>query len=342
MNRHLFFSLLFCVFFSMTLSAQELNMQKHLPYVTDTLWAYKLPYTELNDSSKNCMWDVSRLSLDSATIIDICYFAPNVTNVATIGMYRERSNYYYNVKNDTLWMTGYESSQVTMHFDTSLPIISFPFAYGDSISWDFEGSGQYCHTMPIRIKGLLKIKADAIGELALPGVLIDSVLRIHTQVKYKEKSEKHYLAQEDSYQWYSPYCRYPLLETRKVQTFNGKDTILFATTYYYPQEQENLPTPSNINKQENVWAKDSLISNVAYLPNPVYSDLYVHFSLARDAQVFVSLHYNGGTTTYQTPLQQKTSGEYTIHVPTAGLPIGNYVVYIHADDMVVSGNIIKL
>lgn len=328
--------------FSGLVSAQVLTKVHHLPLTNDSLYAYKLPHIEMNDSGKNGIWDVSHLSLDSATIVDICYFAPTKTNTTSIGMHRERSNYYYNIMNDTLWMTGYESSQMTMRFDNSIPVVSFPFTYGNSISRAFEGSGQYCHTLPVRINGLLEIKADAVGSLVLPGMTIDSVLRVHTQIKYKDKSEKHYLVQEDSYQWYSLYCRYPLLETKKVQSFNGNDTILFAATYYYPQEQENIPYRKNIiTKAESIKA-DSLVSNIHFMPNPVFSDVQIKYSLVHSARVYISLHYNGGLTTYQTPINQEQAGNHSVSVNMSGMPTGSYVVYIHADNIVASGSLLKL
>lgn len=87
---------------------------------------------------------------------------------------------------------------------------------------------------------------------------------------------------------------------------------------------------------------DSLITNVSYLPNPVYTNLNIRYTLIRSAQVYISVHYNGGVMTFQTTPKQETEGEKIVYVNMSGMPTGAYAVYIHADDTIVSGNIIKL
>ena len=132
-----------------------------------------------------------------------------------------------------------------------------------------------------------------------------------------------------------------MFETTHVQTINGNDTVSFASSYYLPQE-EDMQELRREEQDSLVEQTDSLITDVTYLPNPVCSDLQIHYSLVRSAKVYISLHYNGGATTYQTPVRQEEEGHHSVPINMAGLPVGTYVVYIHADDIVVSGNIIKL
>ena len=321
--------------------AQSLIAEHHLPQYSDSILAYKLPYIAITDSGRNCLWDFSVIPLDSAKVIEINYFLP-AADTSLIGLHREYTNYYYHYSQDTLWQIGYETSHTHVHYSSPLPILCFPFAYGDSLQGQFMGKGQYCHLMPLDIEGTVVTCADAMGKLILPDITIDTALRVHSKIRYLENRHSQTHMQTESYYWYTPYCRYPILESVHVQTIRNKDTVSFASAYYFQQEQENLHNPRQEQHDSLVSFSDSLITNVTYLPNPVYTDLQIRYSLTRAAQVYISLHYNGGVTTYRTPVHSEEEGSHSVSVNMSGLPIGNYIVYIHADETVVAGNIVKL
>ena len=333
-------SILSCLLFATYLPAQVLTAESHIPCRTDSFLIYKVPYISVADSGRNCIWDFSNISTDSAEIITVDYYRTSSVDTLRYGMHREHANYYYRYAQDTLWMTGYETSHTNVQYTSPLPCLRFPFAYGDSLCGIYSGKGQYCHRLPLALDGSYVIFADAKGRLVLPDMTVDSVLRVHSQILYKESIyNRNY--KENHYQWYSPYCRYPLFETVQTQAIEGKDTIIFATSYYFPQE-EILHLPHRDKQDSLVEQVDSLITDVAFMPNPVYTDLQVNYTLVRDARVYISVHYNGGVSTYQTSVHQEEEGFHSVTVNMAGMPVGAYVVYIYADDTVVSGSIIKL
>ena len=331
-----------CLLLSTHVSAQILTAERHVPLPSDSIWAYKLPYIAVTDTGRHCVWDFSDLSTDSAEIIDICYFAPSATDSSRIGLHREHANYYFRCLRDTMWQTGYETAHTRVQYSSPLIKCRFPFAYGDSVSGTFNGTGQYCHMIPLSVEGSSFTHVDAVGRLILPDIAIDSVLRVYTRIQFREKTQTNTLVQEERRQWYAPYCRYPLFETVRVQTVKNTDTVSFASSYYIPQELPDRSSLESIELDTVTDGMDSLITDVAYLPNPVYNNLQIHYSLFRPAQVYISLHYNGGISTYQTPLRHEEEGAHSVSVNMTGLPIGTYVVYIHADDTIVSGSIIKL
>ena len=324
------------------LSAQILTANRHKPVTTDSLLVYKLPYIHVNDTGRNCLWNFADISTDSAEYIDIFYYALMATDTAHFGLHRERVNYYYNFHTDTLWLTDFENSRAHVRFQTPIPWIRFPFHYGDSMCCDMSGFGQYCHFLPLTLQGNYMVSAEATGRLLLPNIVVDSALLVHSKIEYYETSQQKNHVQEDIYQWYSPFCRYPLIETRQVQTITVNDTLTFATSYYHPQEEQIIGFPEDTLPNSSTNMIDSLITDVAYSPNPVSTTLYVNYTLSRSAQVYISLHYNGGISTFQTPIHQEDEGVRTTSINMSGLPIGTYVVYIHADDTIVSGNIIKI
>lgn len=330
-----------CMFIPNGLPAQNLLTGFHRPLTSDSLWIYKLPYQSVGDSGQYRVWDFSTILSDSAETIRADYFAPRSNDTAHIGLHRERTNYYYHYKNDTLWMSGYENSRTHMHYSAHIPLLCFPFNYGDTLIGAIAGNGLYCHTIPFSVEGISRVHADAFGCLKLPDITIDSALRVHTQIQYESRMNKQLTwVKEERHLWYSTYCRYPLLETVSIQTITAKDTICFASSYYIPQEQDiDLIKEDSDSLTNN--DSESIITNIRYLPNPVSTDLQIHYSLIQSAQVYISLHYNGGITTYQSPIRQEEEGDHILPVNMGGMPVGNYVVYIHADDTTVAGNIIK-
>lgn len=341
MKKLLFLLLMWSTIVPSCLFAQHLTEQQHIPLTTDSLVGYKLPYVTVTDSGKNCVWNFSGLSTDSAEIIEVNYYAA-ATDTMHIGLHREHANFCYHFTQDTLWQTGYETSHSRVQY--LIPMLYFPFGYGDSIKGEFIGNGQYCHLLPIHTNGSYTACADATGKLQLPDMTVDSVLRWHTIMRYHETTRRSTTIQEERYLWYSMYCRYPLLETVLINTMRGNDTISFSSTYYYPQEQEDDPSLDFLKQEDDLeqTTMDSIVTNVGYLPNPVYSDVQIRYTLSRSAQVYISLHYNGGVTTYQTPVHREEEGSHVVSVNMSGMPIGSYVVYIHADEEVVSGSLIKL
>lgn len=343
MNRYIFTLFMWIgILFSVPSNAQVLTAERHTPFSTDSLQVYKLSYIQVTDSGTNCIWDFSNLSVDSAEMIDVDYYPLLESDTTHFGCHRERANFYFHYSKDTLWQTGYETSRVHMRYSSPIPLLRFPFTYGDSVCGQFVGSGQYCHLVPLNVEGTIITNTEAVGKLLLPDMTIDTALCVHMRMVYHEKIQPQGSVSEERHSWYSPYCRYPLLESVVVQTIKHSDTITFATSYYLPQEETDKPTPRQEQTDNPVGGSDSLVTNVSYLPNPVYSDLQVRYTLMRPAQVYISVHYNGGVTTYQTPILLEDEGFHSIPIDMSGMPVGTYVVYIHADDMVISGNVIKL
>lgn len=329
-----------CLIVSTQSLAQTITFERHMPHNSDSLLAYKLPFIAVTDSGRNCIWDFSSLPMDSAEIIEINHYAPAADTI-TVGLHRERAHYYYHCVHDTLWMTGFENDHTHVRYSAPSPWLKYPFVYGDSLCGSYSGNGQYCHILPVRTEGTCSIYADAVGKLILPDMEIDSVLRVHASMRYYESTHLRNLITEDRYDWYSPSCRYPLLETVSLKTIQDKDTVAFTSSYYIPQEQidDFLEQEEKDSLIENV---EKLITDISFMPNPVYRDLRINYSLIRSAQVYISVHYNGGVTTFQTPVRFEEEGAHSVFVNMSGMPIGSYVVYIHADDTVASGSVIKL
>lgn len=320
--------------------AQISITERHRPYTTDTLLAYKLPYIAVTDSGRNCVWNFANLPEDSSKYVEVNYYPVGI-DTTHIGLHREQTNYYYTCLQDTLWLTEYETSLMHVLYNNPIPCLYFPMTYGDSLCTTFTGDGKYCHMSSYSVAGECRVYVDAVGKLVLPDMVVDSVLRVCSRKRYRATMHHYGDIEEISYRWYSPYGHSPLFESLQVQTVSGQDTGLFAASYCFHTD-EDLSIPRRVKNDTLDAPVDSLITNVRYMPNPVYSDLQVQYTLTKSVQVYISVHYNGGTSVYQTPLRREEEGPHCLSIPMGGMPIGNYVVYIHADNNIASGGIIKL
>ena len=325
------------------MSAQILTRASHSPLTSDSLLVYKVAYVAPSDTGQNCVWNFSGLSTDSAEMVDVNYYPASEEDTTLIGLHREHANYYYKNAGDTLWQAGYETSRAIMRYTTPIASLCFPFAFGDTLCGTLEGQGQYCHMTPLAVEGSIKTCVDGTGRLITPDDTIDGALRTHMLMTYSEKMHPQNIVREERLAWYSLFCRYPLVESVTVQTIKNSDTVTFASTYYYPQEQDEELRRQY--EEEHMIAnavEDTLVSNIRFTPNPVYNNVQIKYELARPAKVYISLHYNGGMTTHQTPMHQEEEGEHTVEINMSNMPVGSYAVYIHADDVVASGSLIKL
>ena len=340
-----------CVF---KLHAQVITWQNQAPFTTDSLTAYYLPYQEAGDKGTDCMWDFSTLPEKNETVYFDSYLKQSLeTNPAQSGdtslffTHREHTNYNYHKDTLGVSLLGYQTSSHIVRLKEPLPVIRFPFVYGDSITCHFIGTGEYNHLRTFRIDGTSETKYDAKGRLLLPDFQTDSAMRIHTHRHYTESLHRETEFVVDKYQWYVSQCRYPLLESVKILTIRRGDTVTFAKSYYIPQEVEEdkggtRMTEETEHDSETENAAERIFTNATYLPNPVFSDLHISYTLTCDAEVYFSIHYNGGIAMYATPRHNRQAGDYEETIDMQGYPTGTYVLYVHVNDMIISKPIIKI
>ncbi|MDR0864868.1 MAG: hypothetical protein LBO74_08050, partial [Candidatus Symbiothrix sp.] len=78
------------------------------------------------------------------------------------------TQYYFRISGDTLYSLGYENGTVLMHHTQPLPVIAYPFGYGQTITQDYHSEGLYSSQVPMSTSGTIRIEADAYGKMLLP------------------------------------------------------------------------------------------------------------------------------------------------------------------------------
>ena len=169
----------------------------------DSVYKHQVEYNEPGASGKNQAWDFSKSkTLDNRYFVK--YFHPGDSTL--ICGLEHNTRYYYRVRQDSIWLTGFENHTTFLKYLQPELLIKYPLSYGDTFRSEWVGEGIYGNLFSLQITGKTTVQADAEGKLKLPGNNeIDSVLRVHTIKQYEETGKEKLRMTLDAYRWYSPH-----------------------------------------------------------------------------------------------------------------------------------------
>lgn len=353
MKKHniLIFFLSMLVFCLQAQSTHTLSAKRNAYRAVDRLIKQQVEYKDPGSKGKDLIWDF-RMVQPINEEYKLNYFIPDSTRMERLCGLEHRTRYYYLQHADTLWTTGFENATTYMEYIQSELKLKFPFSYGDTLFSYFEGKGEYCHRDSLHVQGYTRVEADAKGELQLPDFeTVKNALRVHTLRHYTQTGKDSLEMILDIYSWYANGVRYPVFESikttlsKKLPSAGGEvDTTVFTTSFYYPPEEqisqvetEPLPTETN----EELSGAAAVFTEATLLPNPVTDKLYLNYKLTRPAQVWFSVHSNGGIPLCQTPVQNLPEGYNSTTIDMRTLITGTYTLYVHVDDMVLQRIVVK-
>lgn len=335
---------LFVVFFSFATSSiyAQLVISNFHTLRPDTLQGMLYSFTYEGAAGKDVVWDFRSLTEPHEMTRYISLISPDDSLQLCVHEHHTRT--FYKMQEDTLFCTGYENALTRMEYSCSEPILRFPLGYGDMLSGMFAGTGEYCHRLPFTVNGYTHTQVDGIGTLLLPDMQVKKVLRVHRCRVWTEVAGSETNMQEDVWQWYAPQCPYPLLEAlRLTQRAEEMDSVLLSSICLFPfVTDEDNDNHSLQDKETDDKVSEHLLSEASFLPNPVQTALQISYRLATDAEVYVSVHYGGGVCMYRTPVIKEAEGVHSLSLDMSAFPIGNYVLYLHADTETLSETVIKL
>jgi hypothetical protein len=333
-----------------SLLAQTVLKSDHNAYrAGDRIIKQQVEYKDPGSSGKELTWDFSMLQpVNEEYSLD--YFIPDSARMDILCGLEHRTRYYYLQQRDSIWATGFENSTTRMNYLQPELKMRFPFGYGDTLYSNFEGDGQYSRRLDMKVKGYTRVKADAAGELKLPGFeTVKKTLRVHTQRYYTRAGRDSTEMLIDAYAWYAEGIRYPVFESvktnmiRETENRDGQDTTLFTTSFYYPPElqtsQETLDALSG--QGEELTGAAAVFTEATILPNPVTDFLNISYKLSRQAQIRFSVHNTIGMPVAQTAAQNQSEGYHNVSINMAAQIVGNYSVYVYVDDMLLKMTVIK-
>jgi len=311
----------------------------HFIIYGDSLIAYRQPYIAISDTGTNNIWDFSLCQTDSNDF-RLLYYFPKPNDTSTYYINKDNCNYHYYRSSDSIYFKGFETTLSKIECKIPIPIMKYPFNYQDTIFSTFIAQGEYSNIQKFDIIGNCMSVYSAAGQLKTPQQTFQSSKLIHTQLNYRTLQNNLQSIHANKYQWYINSCRYPIIEQQSITILNGNDTILFEQAFYCPQVPNT--TTHNLDSIESDLESDTAFVNATYLPNPVTTNLNISYELTRDADIFFSLHYNGGSVMYTSPLVRQQAGYYTHTINMSSWQTGLYVLYIYVDNLIISQNIIKI
>ena len=352
-------TLFFITFFvSLGLHAQNfqtLTTVRNAYRAADQLVKQQVEFRDPGSTGKGLSWDFSTLQPINENY-SLNYFIPDSTRMICLCGQEHNTRYYFRQQQDSLQAVGYENSTTYMEYTQPELRMHFPFAYGDTLFGYFTGKGEYCHRIPLAVKGYTRIMADAEGELKLPEfTTVKKALRVRTLRHYTETGKDSVEMTLDTYSWYAAGIRYPVFESIKTSLSRKgdkkddkgesmKDTTVFSTSFFYPPELQTSQVQTEAipeDKSEAAVGAAAVFTEAQLMPNPVVDNLYINFKLVRVAKVWFTVHNNTGIPLCQTSPQNLSEGNNSSTVRMSGLIPGVYSLYVHVDDMVMRLNVVK-
>lgn len=268
--KHHFFLMPFLALWGMSglLAAQEpIRSDFNMFRANDTIVKQQVEYKNPGKTGENVFWNFGKLKAvnEKYTVV----YSRVADSTATIAGTEHQTRYYYELRNDSLLLTGYENPTTKITHRSPELLLRFPIKPGDNFEGHYQGNGTYCDKLDINAYGSTRSVADASGTIILPGGdTLRHVIRVHTTKLISEKiglvqpdtgtslpgdslkqavlsadTVNHYLQTDstvlkiDAYRWYAAGYRYPVFETILTgsATANPEDPY-FATAFFYAPE----------------------------------------------------------------------------------------------------------
>ena len=243
----------------------------------DEITRLRVPYVEPGNKGENCIWEYD----GSVSNGKECKLTVSTENGA-ITCLENHNLYHYSMKGDSLVSNGFENRTTRLDYLSGLPVLKYPFAYGDSIGGYYCGKGVYSDRLALFVWGKSYTVADAKGVLVNGNDTLRNIVRTHQHVEFRRKtpvvsqsgginlydSEDSIKAAidsisagmtEDRYRWYMAGYRYPVMESISYcrLTADGTEPYSSMTYMFLPDEQKATLQPD----RENERVREALASN---------------------------------------------------------------------------------
>lgn len=177
-----------------------------------------------------------------------------------------RTNYFLDVKGDSLSILGFENNTVNVSYSSPIVLLRYPMAFGDSISSHFSGKGTYCEEYDIDVDGFFTSKVDASGIIVTPtNDTINDVLRLKSDIVFTCNvvndstlfhSRDNNTVKETLIRWYARGERYPIIESIIYEYGD----IELLSSYYCPPHAQRLLDNDDNNEKERTRGRNVLAS----------------------------------------------------------------------------------
>ena len=200
---------------------------------------------------------------------------------------------------------------LNIDFGNSFEYLKFPFPLNDSLVCQIEGKGTYCSKNKLVLSGTCCTKAMAKGKLIMP---------------YNDSLNNTLLIQRN------------IVANIEASIKKGERKVLEQSFAY----AANVEGMSHLEDEQNKELKDkmrgiSLESNtkqgdISYKVSVNGKKVCLSYSLVSDAQLRLLICNTSGMVFKSASLQRQAGNNYRQDFDCSGLPLGEYVLYIHVND----------
>ena len=200
---------------------------------------------------------------------------------------------------------------LNIDFGNSFEYLKFPFPLNDSLTCQIEGKGTYCSKNKLVLSGTCCTKAMAKGKLIMP---------------YNDSLNNTLLIQRN------------IVANIEASIKKGERKVLEQSFAY----AANVEGMSHLEDEQNKELKDkmrgiSLESNtkqgdISYKVSVNGKKVCLSYSLVSDAQLRLLICNTSGMVFKSASLQRQAGNDYRQDFDCSGLPLGEYVLYIHVND----------
>lgn len=205
----------------------------------DVLRKLRVNYVGSGDAGTHKVWTMGKIENNSKEFIQGI-----VCSGDTIAVFEKGIIHHYLLHGDTLCYKGNQQRRSYLLYNEERLFVRYPFAYGDSISCDYSGSG-IDENHEISVTGWGSSVVDGTGILTDGEFTLQPVTRIHLFDDYLERydnqTEIHMRC--NRFLWYCSGYRYPVMESiyRSTLENGGIEVPLDSATYLYlPVQQSDL------------------------------------------------------------------------------------------------------
>ena len=342
------FSIYLMAAYSFLLMAQNLEILESTNYlrVGDSIhYDFVIPTISQNSNVSEHTWDFSNSKyLGKEKEV---FFVGNDSN--RIKMIDKDAILDFSQDKDRLLLKRLQIPLLNIDFGNSFEYLKFPFPLNDSLVCQIEGKGTYCSKNKLVLSGTCCTKAMAKGKLIMPyNDSLNNTLLIQRNIVANIDVSKDSLmsVRQDEpmkfkaaiFEWYAMGYRYPILKIIEASIKKGERKALEQSFAY----AANVEGMSHLEDEQNKELKDkmrgiSLESNtkqgdISYKVSVNGKKVCLSYSLVSDAQLRLLICNTSGMVFKSASLQRQAGNDYRQDFDCSGLPLGEYVLYIHVND----------
>lgn len=335
---------------AMPLSAQNiLTKGNTLMRPGDIISKQRVAIEDPGQAGSDIVWDFRNID-----IIDDCYRVEYCGDSSSMAYYSVDPTFIslFLQRGDTLFMSGFEDSTTKLTYSSKLPVMYFPFMYGDTLSSSFQGTGLYCDHNAIAVSGNIFVEADGTGTLLLTDKdTLQNVLRVHTLTASSVALEKDSIIRDsterlmkidEAYRWYARGYRYPVFELLSEAYYEGSHFI-----YNHGVAFRTLPDNLSMLHDQvnnNILLADSMkaaCSDIIKYNVKIYgSHVTINYSLSSNANLTLLVSDATGIV-YKRMSESNLAGSYFITFDLSGLKRGEYILYMNVNGKIYSETILN-